>query len=141
MASYRKQNNLTQEQYEQEINNLNFNKNQTKSDYKFIDPKNKKNPYEKNDSSKNSTKSTPRDKENSYNPSTPKDIQNSVKNQQNSTPYQQSIQLQNMSQNNSNNNQLSSNNKNQKVSTRAPPPSIKPNNKDKAKKEGGCTIL
>ena len=137
---------MNQEQYEQELNNSNFNannKNQIKPDYKFIDPKNKKNPYEKNDSGKNSNKNTPRGKENSYNPSTPKDIQkqNATQNQQNSTPYQQNIQLQNMSQNNSNNNQLSSNNKNQKVSTRAPPPSIKPNDKDKGKKEGGCTIL
>jgi hypothetical protein len=141
VASYLKQNNLTPEQYEQEINNSNFySNNKNQSDYKFIDPKNPKNPYVKNDGGKTSNKGTPRGQENT-------NKESKAKSQQNNSPSK-NVQFQNFqansptnNNNSSNNNQNSSNNnKNQKVSTRAPPPNnVKTN--EKGKKEGGCTIL
>jgi len=144
VASYIKQNNLTPEQYEQEINNSDFySNNKNQSDYKFIDPKNPKNPYVKNDGGKSSNKGTPRGQENT-------NRESKAKSQQNNSPSK-NVQFQNLqanspannqnSNNNNNNNQNgSNNNKNQKVSTRAPPPNnVKTN--EKGKKEGGCNIL
>lgn len=133
VANYIKQNNLTQEEYEEVLNN--YNKNNSKPDYKFIDPKKQaqNNPYTKN-GGKDSNKNTPRGKENSN------FSKQSSQNKQNNAPTK-NPQLQNSPQRNENVD-ITANNKNQIVSNRAPTmANTNKNTKVAGKKEGGCTIL